>query len=522
MPGGKLLATLTITVMTTVISAERWERYAEATRGKHFAWWTAEHCIQSVDRFAGQPLVLEDWQCDFMDEALAEEAENIAYWRTVVLLVPKKNGKTSLLAGYALYEVVENAGAPEVLLGAATDKQAGRLFTAARRYVKSDPWLNAQLVIRDHEGQMVQVGAFGALYRVSGDSGAEAGWNPSVVVADELAEWKTPRRKRTWANIATAGELARQAARVFVISHAGEPSERATGILGQLVDSNEKSGEIERVHRALTISRDHASRTLVYNYCANTSDPGDIDAIRAANPASWITTERLVALSRSPKLTPGQFLQLHGCVWASSAGAFLTLEEWRALEDAGLSLRRRDAVTVGFRGADGWALVACRAGDGALITLGGGPAGDTAREDADQAMQRALANYRVSVVFSSTSPEWRSVADSWRRDLGRKRVVEVYVERPSPRTDQIVKRFRADARERLVAHDGNRELAAAVLAARMTISRGHTYLTPDLERDAPISAALAAILAWEARALTPGSTPPPLAGKLSDYRIEPL
>ena len=505
------------------VAVGAWEAYAEATRGDHFAFWAAEHCIQSTDRFAGLPLQLEAWQLDIMREALAELAEDEAYWQTVVLVLPKKNGKTSMLAAYALYELVENEGAPEILLAAATDKQAGRLFDAAVRFVKSDPWLGARLVIREHEGQIVHVGTFGTLYRVSGDTGAAAGYNPSLVVVDELAEWNTPRRRRTWADIATAGELTREAARVFVITHAGEPHERVDGILGQLIDSNERDGDLEHVHRALTVSRDHTSRTLVYDYCADTADPLDLDAIRAANPASWISSERLAALARSPKLTAGRFLQLHGCVWASSAGAFLTLEEWRATEvDARLA--PNDELTLGFRGGDGWALVACRRADGVLFLLGAGdPTGAPAREAADAALQQTVASYRATAVFAAATPEWRSLVDSWRRDLGRKRVVEARVDLPGPRTDQIVKRFRADARAGAIGHVNDPRLSAPVLAANVALSRGNTYLTSDAQHQAPIAGALAALLAWEARAITPpDSTPPPLAGKLSDYRIRPL
>ncbi|HEY3587231.1 MAG TPA: terminase large subunit, partial [Myxococcaceae bacterium] len=179
--------------MTATAEVEPWMRYADATRGDHFVQWAHDHCIQSVDRFAGERLDLEDWQVTVMREALAELGEDEywgeAYWATTVLLVPKKNGKTSLLAAYALYELVENEGAPEVLLAAATDKQAGRLFNAAVRFVRSDPWLGARLVIREHEGQIAHAGTFGNLYRVSGDTGAAAGYGPSLVVVDELAEW---------------------------------------------------------------------------------------------------------------------------------------------------------------------------------------------------------------------------------------------------------------------------------------------------------------------------------------------
>ena len=151
--------------MSAVATVERWAAYADATRAEHFAHWAAEHCVQSVDRFAGLPLELEGWQLDMMGEALAELGVDDAYWLTVALVIPKKNGKTMLLAAYALYHLVEDEGAPEILLAAATDKQAGRLFQAAVRFVRSDPWLSAQLVVREHEGEIARADGFGSLFR---------------------------------------------------------------------------------------------------------------------------------------------------------------------------------------------------------------------------------------------------------------------------------------------------------------------------------------------------------------------
>ncbi len=505
---------------------EHWKAYADRTRGPDFAYWANEHCRQSVDRFAGRPLELEGWQRDIMSEALAELDEDEAYWRAVVLLVPKGNGKTSMLAAYAVYELAENDGAPEILLCAATDAQAGRLFDAAVRFVKSDPWLSARLVVREHVGLIVRAdGSFGSLRRVSGDSGAAAGYSPSLAICDELADWTTPRRQRTWAQIASAGQVKRGSARVFVITTAGEPHERVDGALGRLIDANERNGQLERVHRALTISRDHESRTLAYNYCADTEDPHDIEAIRAANPASWVSTRDLAALSRSATLTPGQFLQLHGCVWASSAGPFVSLEEWRASE-VNERLKPGEEITVGFRGGGGWALVACRRSDGVLFVLGAGDPGiATERDRADRTLQHALVSYRVGAVFAAATSEWLSLVDGWRLAMDKKqRVVDVRVDLHGPRTAQIVDRFRADLASGDIRHAGDRRLSAPVLAARIAVhAHGSNYVTADFEHRVPIAAALAALLAWEAKVTTlPDAPPQRLVGDVSDYRIVPL
>ena len=67
----------------------------------HFAAF-CESLTQSEDRWEGQPLKLEPWQKRFWREALED-------WRSVVLIVARKNGKTSMLAAYALYELVYGA-----------------------------------------------------------------------------------------------------------------------------------------------------------------------------------------------------------------------------------------------------------------------------------------------------------------------------------------------------------------------------------------------------------------------------
>ena len=486
----------------TLATVERWEAYADATRAEHFAAWALEHCVQSVDRFAGLPLELERWQLDMMGEALAELGEDEAYWLTVALVIPKKNGKTMLLAAYALYHLVEDEGAPEILLAAATDKQAGRLFQAAVRFVRSDPWLSAQLVIREHEGEIARADGFGSLFRFSADTGAASGYGPSLVVADELKDWTTPRRRRVWADIATAG-LVRDYVHVFVISTAGEPEERVDGILGQLIDGNELNGELERVG-ALTISRNHAGRALVYNYDAHTLDAADLDAIKSANPASWVTRERLAELAASPTLMDGRFLQLHGCVWATSESGFLELEAWRALELEGAELRAGDEVVVGFRGADACALVACRRSDGVLFALevweheGGRP---VELEDVDDALMAALEAYRVAAVYASATPAWATLVTQWRHVIGRRSVVDVDVATPSATTAQITQRFRADALAGRVRHDGDRRLARHVMAARIARARNLPYLAESSRTRAPIAGALAALLAWESRTL---------------------
>lgn len=321
----------------------------------HFAAWCELYCVQSVDRFAGEPLLLEDWQRDFMGEALAVDEDERPFWSSVVLVVPRKNGKTSLLAAYATYHLLEEDGSPEVLLAASSDKQAGRLFDGVCQFARRSVYIRDQVHLREYIGEIARVDGMGKVLRMSSDPNRAHGYNPSRVVIDELHAWRAPSLRKAWAAFTTAGG-ARSNTQVFVISTAGEAAEREESILGRLIDQNEAQGEVER-RGALTISRNFDARVLVYNFSAPVSQLRDLRAarrdfaaIRAANPASWVTDDYLRRQMANPELSDAEFLQLHGCVWADSADLFVDLEAWDALAD-GHELEEGRCVCLGIDGS---------------------------------------------------------------------------------------------------------------------------------------------------------------------------
>jgi phage terminase large subunit-like protein len=330
----------------SVVAADaRWELYAAGTEADYFAWWCERHLVQSVDQFAGQPLVLEDWQRGFMGEALAVDEKQRQVWSSVVLVVGRKNGKTAMLSAYALYRLLHDEGQPEILLAASSDKQAGRLFEAVMAYVRRRPELLEQVHLRDYIGEISRVDGGGKILRMASDPSAVHGYNPSLVICDELHAWTKPNHRRAWAALTTAGG-ARAQTQVFTITTAGEAQDRETSILGRLIDGNQSKGELERAD-GLTISRNRASRTLVYNYSAPTTDPYDTPAMKLANPASWVTFDYLREQAENPELTDAEVLQLHGCVWAAGINAWITPHAWEGCRDDDALVPEGGAVYVG-------------------------------------------------------------------------------------------------------------------------------------------------------------------------------
>jgi phage terminase large subunit-like protein len=119
---------------------------AHGTRGDYFAWWAEHNLVQGADQWAGKPFVLEEsWQVPVMNEALAVDEDARPYWRTVVLVVPRKAGKKSMLGAYADFELDNSESEQEILLAAGSDKQAGRLYGACAgfRRVQQGPTVGA-------------------------------------------------------------------------------------------------------------------------------------------------------------------------------------------------------------------------------------------------------------------------------------------------------------------------------------------------------------------------------------------
>ena len=480
------------------------------TPADHFAAFCAS-LTQSDDRWDGQPLRLEPWQTRFWAEALDG-------WRSVVLVVARKNGKTQMLAAYALWRLVYAQGRPEVLLAAASDRQAGRLFDAAARFVRRHEGLREVLRVRDHEGVIVRDDGLGSIIRLTSDPSRLYGYSPTDVVCDELAFWTTPNLRRAYAAL-TSGGGARSAARTFTITTAGEASTRHDGLLGAILDA---AGDAEDVDRSpgLTVARLHDASTLVYAYEAPTTDPRDTAAMKLANPASWITEEYLRRQAENPELTDAQVLQLHGCVWAATSTTWIAPDAWAARAARGRAIEPGTKIVLGFDGSarrDSTALVACTL-DGFLspIQVWEKPQGvqdwTVPRDEVSDAIERAIGTFKVLEVACDPFG-WQGEIQAWAaRYPG---VVVEFATNSRERMAAACDRFRSDVLESVLSHDGDPVLARHVghcVAKSTPFGTVVTKAHPDSPRR--IDVAVAAAIAYDRaawHAANPRSTEPLIA-----------
>ena len=482
--------------------ARPWLGYAVDSEIDHFAEFCHEHLTQSIDEWDGEPLDLEPFQRRMMGEALAFDDDGWPSWRSVVLILPRKNGKTQLLAAYAVYRLLTSDGSPEILLAATSDEQAGRLYDAAETFVRRSAVLSDLCVCRRHLGEIVRSDGLGKIKRLSSDPARLHGYNPSLVVCDELAQWGTPNLKRAYAALTTGGG-ARKAPQVFTITTAGEARDREDSILGGILDGAMAGGEVER-HPGLTIARHHAAQMLVYNHEAPTADPHDVKAMKLANPASWITEEFLAKQAANPELTDAQVLQLHGCVWAAGATHWLPADSWRDCAGDSDLPADGESVVLAFDGSynnDSTALVGCTL-NGHVFVVDAWERPDTRsawrvpRDDVDAAVAAALARWRV-VELACDPPGWhREIAD-WAERYGTPPIAYFETNKSAMMT-QACSRFYSAVVNGELTHDGDKRLAAHLSHAMVKETPNGAYITKE-HRDSKrkIDLAVAAVVAYD-------------------------
>lgn len=250
--------------MTTLAPPElvSWRDYAYASEGDCFAGWTADHCVHWQGPLSGRPLELEPWQLAFFLEVMAVDERELPYWKSVVLDVPRKQGKSTMFAAFGAYHADQYDQGANVGLAATSDEQASELFDAIAAFIGASDYLSRRFHVRDYDGEIARTDAGGFLRRIKMDWRRLHGKNLSRTLCDEIHAWSTPNLRKCWEAL-TTGDAARPDSQTLCITTEGEPDPTGIGILAQLVLDNERYGDVER-RPGLTISRNHESRTLIY------------------------------------------------------------------------------------------------------------------------------------------------------------------------------------------------------------------------------------------------------------------
>ena len=141
----------------------------------------------SKGEWAGRPFILEAWQRDQIIRPLFgwKQSDGTRRYRRAYIEVPRKNGKSTLASGIALFLLfADDEPGAEIYSAAADRDQAGIVFDEAKTMVVNSPELNkrAQCFKRS-----IIVQSTWSTYRVlSADAPTKHGFNAHGVIFDEL------------------------------------------------------------------------------------------------------------------------------------------------------------------------------------------------------------------------------------------------------------------------------------------------------------------------------------------------
>lgn len=351
--------------------------------------------------------------------------------RETLILIPKKNGKTTLLAALGLFHLTTTPDAA-CYIGAASRDQASILFEQATGFIRRSPWLQKYVDVKAGYREIRSTEDSGRLRVLAADANTADGVIPTLALVDELH-----RHKNSELYAVFRDGLPARNGQMITISTAGD-------------DENSPLGKLRQAAHALTGQK----RKGMYRYAAKSGfsmhewalgpddDRDDLDLVVQANPAPWQTKPALRERLESPSTRPWEWARFACGVWVAGEESAISEKEWRGCAVTGTEIP--DGSEGVFVGIDlGWkhdytALVPIRRGDDEVVDIhpptvlvppGGGEAIDSEEiwaaiilmetrwpqitfvldpeaggEQLAQRMERELPNARVATHSQKTPP----------------------------------------------------------------------------------------------------------------------
>lgn len=469
----------------------------------------------AIEEFAGfclelvlenkRPMQLEPFQRLMLADYFGGTRESL-------VLIPKKNGKTALLAALGLFHLLSVDDA-DICIVAASRDQAMRLFEAARGFIQRSPSVKDRLrVLRgyreirrpDPEDPRNPKAFRGIMKVYAADADTFDGWLGTLGLIDELHRHQS---SDTYGLVRDG--LGPRDGQMITISTAGDDEDSP---LGELRAMAYELGDVERegAHRHV-----RATGFALHEWALDAGqDLEDLELVKLANPASWQTPEALRERFDSPSMTKWQWARFACGVWGIGSEPAFDSDLWDALAKRGVGIDPGRLITLGFDGSrrrDATVLVATDVELGHQIVVGAwerpptaGDEWEVPESEVDQAVEEAFSTWDVWRLYGDP-PYWEMSLDRWAAQYGKERIVAWWTNRIKAMAFAL-RAFQTDMRPDAMSHDGDpllsRHIANAV-RQRTRMRDGDEELWV-IRKDSSksvrkIDGAMAACLSWEAR-----------------------
>lgn len=408
--------------------------------------WFAETYLK-VPKGVGakSPFRLRDWQVDIVKQ-MFPTAEEATRPRQGLISLPRGNGKTGLAAVLAVYSLfADEVEGAQVLIVASDERQAGHVLRAAMRMIEESP----ELAERTHfYADRIHCPLTDSEMRaLPADEGALQGWDPTLMIIDELHVVT----QKVW-DAVTSAIGKREESLTLAIS---TPADNTDSVMWKLVEWGREGVD--------------PSEFVYVEYSAPEGcDLKDEDAWHTANPAlgDFLAIDALRTQTRT--LPEAAFRRYRLGQWVGSTNTWLPFGFFKTLARPHL-LGKREKVVLAFDGSssgDSTVLIGCTVAKPHYLFVVGmwenptpnKPGWRVPREQVDEAVKAAFARYNV-VEMACDPWGWQTEIQSWAKRHGAKRVLEfntAHAARMAPATDAMYEMMM----EAQVEHDGDARMVA--------------------------------------------------------------
>lgn len=333
-----------------------WFSKHAADRVCEFFEWCLKH---SKGRWAQRLFKLQTWQKKYLRRLFGWfRPDHTRRYRRTSAWIPRKNGKSTLAAGIALYlAFADNEHAAEVYLAASAAEQAAIVFTEAKRMALGSEDLAESIEVS--KISLLQPRSLSSIQMLTSKASSKHGFNPHACIIDEVHAIKD----RELYDVLTSGSTAREQPMEVVISTAG-------------YDRNSVGWEIWDYACKVRDGIIEDPEYLPLIFAADPTDDWHSPAVwKKANPNLGVTFTLAAFRAEYMKArnSPGRenaFRRLHLNQWTEQATRWMSMDKWDACSGPvdlrtlgpecwmGMDLSKRtdlSAVAAVFKDADDWA-----------------------------------------------------------------------------------------------------------------------------------------------------------------------
>ena len=282
---------------------------------------------QLIGRHAGRRFVLLDWQVRYFIApvfGIISRRTGKRVIRTVWFEIPRKNGKSTLCSGLALYLLAADREAGAQVFTAAGDRgQAGIVFGPCRDMAAGSPELARALGKGIRRHYIEHPRTLSILRALSSDGARQHGLNVHAAIVDEVHVHKTP----DLIDALETGTGSREQPLVVFITTADE------GADGSIYAT--KREYLEGIVAGTIVDPTFYGVVFGVDHTAEGFDPFADATLIAANPGADVTVlmEYLRAKAAEARQSPSQlnrYLRLHLNVRTKQSIRWLPLDRWDA------------------------------------------------------------------------------------------------------------------------------------------------------------------------------------------------